>query len=265
MGPLGERCSSQQIATAVGVIVACRPFDRRWHAAGPRRGLRYQRCRQFRRRRPVQRTTSRSTASTSKIRQLIKLAATASPMRPAVLLRRSALPCRPLAALPSTTRRSPEASSTPAQSRPRLPARATELLLPTTNRYHRDHQYRVYFGAKKRRHYRRRQRHWRCRATGLILTFGGCITNAGKISATGNGIVVGGSGSGNGRSITVSNFSGGITNAGTIALGRENVGILVGGSMTGNGSAITVSTFAGGVTTGVRLRGAATPEASLPR
>jgi uncharacterized protein with beta-barrel porin domain len=86
-------------------------------------------------------------------------------------------------------------------------------------------------------------------------TFSGGISNAGTISAGGNGIFVGGNatvvGFGSGDVIvTISTFAGGITNAGAISAGGN--GVFVGGNATVSGwtaaASVTISTFAGGIT-----------------
>ena len=83
-----------------------------------------------------------------------------------------------------------------------------------------------------------------------VPSLGGGITNAGVITAPGDGIFVGGTA--NNRfglfgSVTVETFAGGITNSGTILSGFEN-GIFVGGLAEGSTTSITISTFTGGIT-----------------
>ena len=94
-----------------------------------------------------------------------------------------------------------------------------------------------------------------------ISTFSGGIVNSGTISASGNGIFVGGSASigpgfNNAASVTISTFSGGISNSGTISAG--GAGIEVGGSTSiasgfgygsgyNNAASVTISTFSGGI------------------
>jgi|GEM_PF-786310 len=73
----------------------------------------------------------------------------------------------------------------------------------------------------------------------------GGISNSGTISSQlASGIFVGGSASGALASVTVSAFSGGITNSGLIGAGE--VGIVVGGLALRGGS-VTISTFLGGI------------------
>ena len=83
-----------------------------------------------------------------------------------------------------------------------------------------------------------------------VPSLGGGITNAGVITAPGDGIFVGGTA--NNRfglfgSVTVETFAGGITNSGTILSGFAN-GIFVGGLAEGSTTSITISTFVGGIT-----------------
>jgi uncharacterized protein with beta-barrel porin domain len=85
-------------------------------------------------------------------------------------------------------------------------------------------------------------------ATVTIATFGGGITNSGKISAAVDGIAVGGSATKTHASVTISNFAGGIINIGTIAVGVGGVGIFVGGAATQANASIVISTFTGGIT-----------------
>jgi uncharacterized protein with beta-barrel porin domain len=85
-----------------------------------------------------------------------------------------------------------------------------------------------------------------------VGSFGNGIFNAttGLLAAAGNGIVVGSvvyNTSAFPTSVTVSNFSGGISNAGTIVAGG-NAGIVVGGQVSAHVGSITISTFAGGIT-----------------
>jgi hypothetical protein len=78
--------------------------------------------------------------------------------------------------------------------------------------------------------------------TVTISNFSGGISNSGTISAAGSGIVVGGNVSLLG-SLTISSFSGGISNSGTISAG--SIGIAV-GQLGGNGP-VTISTFSGNI------------------
>ncbi len=74
-------------------------------------------------------------------------------------------------------------------------------------------------------------------------TFTGGITNAGRISATGTGIIIGG-----GCSCVpanISTFAGGVANLGTISAG--NSGIFVGGGAFGTGASATIATVTGGI------------------
>jgi uncharacterized protein with beta-barrel porin domain len=86
--------------------------------------------------------------------------------------------------------------------------------------------------------------------TVTVPSFSGGITNAGTITAPGDGIFVGGTANnrfGDFSSVTISNFAGGITNSGTIFAGFAN-GIFIGGLAEGSTTNITVSTFTGGIT-----------------
>jgi len=86
-----------------------------------------------------------------------------------------------------------------------------------------------------------------------ILNFSGGITNSGAVRAA-DGIVVGGAASGfTGTSVSISNFSGGVSNAGTVTA-RSSSGILVGGLASGTGATVTISTFSGGVTNAGMIR-----------
>ncbi|MGC2122020.1 MAG: autotransporter domain-containing protein [Xanthobacteraceae bacterium] len=116
-------------------------------------------------------------------------------------------------------------------------------------------------------------------AQATLSTFSGGISNAGTLSG-GNGIFIGGTGSGrttlstfsggitnsgsiggnrgifvggvvDGGQVTISNFSGGISNSGTGTIS----GILVGGTAFGGG-AVTISTFSGGITNSGTVLGA---------
>ncbi|MFZ0606870.1 MAG: autotransporter domain-containing protein [Xanthobacteraceae bacterium] len=83
-------------------------------------------------------------------------------------------------------------------------------------------------------------------------TVAGGISNSGTITANVNGIMVGGTAQ-SGSSVAVSNLGGGITNSGKIATSSGN-GIIVGGKslvgIFGTPSAVTVSTFAGSISNG---------------
>ncbi len=83
-----------------------------------------------------------------------------------------------------------------------------------------------------------------------VATFGGGISNAGTITASGHGIQVGGTAYGVAGSVTVSSFSGGISNSGTIAASGD--GIFIGGKalrtpFTVSSRTVTVSAFSGGI------------------
>ncbi|HEY1981774.1 MAG TPA: autotransporter domain-containing protein [Xanthobacteraceae bacterium] len=92
--------------------------------------------------------------------------------------------------------------------------------------------------------------------TGIVIdgpTFAGGITNAGTISASGDGVLAGGSlstvGFRQGASVTISTFGDGIVNAGTILAGGN--GILAGGRAITenftNNALVAISTFSGGI------------------
>jgi hypothetical protein len=75
-----------------------------------------------------------------------------------------------------------------------------------------------------------------------ISTFSGRVTNSGTISA-GVGILVGGTAEGG--TLGIGTFAGGVTNSGTISATKQ--GVLIGGLAEGAGTTLTVSTFAGGI------------------
>ncbi|HEY1981067.1 MAG TPA: autotransporter domain-containing protein, partial [Xanthobacteraceae bacterium] len=101
-----------------------------------------------------------------------------------------------------------------------------------------------------------------------IATFAGGITNAGTISAGGNGIWLGGTATLNASypsgtaydtvAVTIATFGGGISNAGTITAG--GAGIFVGGSISvntpSNNVFVTISTFSGGISNSGTISGA---------
>jgi hypothetical protein len=80
-----------------------------------------------------------------------------------------------------------------------------------------------------------------------VANFTGGISNAGTIAASFNGIIVGGNvqvAAGIGF-LTIETFSGGINNAGLISAGSNGNGILVGGTV--HGGSLEISTFSDGV------------------
>jgi autotransporter passenger strand-loop-strand repeat protein len=86
-----------------------------------------------------------------------------------------------------------------------------------------------------------------------ITQFSGGITNSGTISAGADGIVVGGKAA-TGFSVTISTFTGGIVNStgGTISAGHD--GIVIGSTAAGGGT-VTVSDFSGGVVNAGTIKG----------
>jgi uncharacterized protein YhjY with autotransporter beta-barrel domain len=86
-------------------------------------------------------------------------------------------------------------------------------------------------------------------ASVTVSSFSGGISNTGSITAAMPGVAigiwVGGVAQGSQASVTVSNFSGGITNGGAISIAGA-AGVLVGGEAALGGS-LTISSFAGGI------------------
>jgi uncharacterized protein with beta-barrel porin domain len=78
-----------------------------------------------------------------------------------------------------------------------------------------------------------------------VSLFSSGITNAGILSASVHGIVVGGTAGHTGNYVTISTFAGGITNSGRITAGAN--GVMVGGNVSGSNASVTIESFGGGI------------------